>query len=357
MRPARLVMLMENNQQQSPLPAACFNLLNLLGYAAESETLRNQVETVLVDFMVKLPSDLAKWLGPDPEKGHDNEDNLRKQLRILRDPMFRRLNRLTSELAVRAKGIAVGEMPTRDKIGECVKSQLCLWTVRSEVDVVGGRERREPQPPPARRPSHAEYSEAASLLFAPEIPSSLRPRGRSVHWALHIARESLARSEEYLAAGQYGLARSALQAAGQVLHTCKGGQGLEDVRRRVDRRLQLIDHREKDRDRLKLHQACAEMAQTVERFCSLTALRQAQRESEALKRHLKHIGHVYQHGRPGPDHFVPVRYAGRNQDLPGPQRSDIDVFRAPKVGEPPLRSTSAACSIPDAGVQQSVWRR
>ena len=177
--------------------------------------------------------------------------------------MFRRLNRLTSELAVRAKGIAVGEMPTRDKIGECVKSQLCLWTVRSEVDVVGGRERREPQPPPARRPSHAEYSEAASLLFAPEIPSSLRPRGRSVHWALQIARESLARSEEYLAAGQYGLARSALQAAGQVLHTCKGGQGLEDVRRRVDRRLQLIDHREKDRDRLKLHQACAEMAQTV----------------------------------------------------------------------------------------------
>lgn len=283
---ARSAVPVENGPPLPPLPAACFNLLNLLGYAAESGTLRNQVETVLVDFMVKLPKERReKWLGRDPEKDQDGQEDLGKQLCILKDPTFRRLNRLTWRLAAKAQGIARGTMPLGRQIGQYVKEELCLWTAQAEMDVYGYRQLPEPQPT-TRRP-HAEYAEAASLLFASEIPSSLRPLGSSMDWALQIAREGLARAEDYLATGQYGLARSTLQGARQVLETCNCGQGLKALRRRVDRRLELVDRRQKDRERRDLYQGCAEMKREVERFCSVTALCEARRESEPLKRRLR----------------------------------------------------------------------
>src|SRR5438132_13152637 len=39
---------------------------------------------------------------------------------------------------------------------------------------------------------------------------------------------------------------------------------------------------------------------------------------------IKSVGHVDQHGRLAADHFVSMRYAGRNQDLPGPERAGVN---------------------------------
>src|ERR1700680_526982 len=39
---------------------------------------------------------------------------------------------------------------------------------------------------------------------------------------------------------------------------------------------------------------------------------------------IKTVGHVDQQGRIAADHFIPMRHAGRNQDLPGSEHAGVN---------------------------------
>src|SRR5690606_36333152 len=55
------------------LPAACFNLLNLVNAAFRSESLRVQVDRALVEVLVRLPPAMRRqWIGPDPLPERDD---------------------------------------------------------------------------------------------------------------------------------------------------------------------------------------------------------------------------------------------------------------------------------------------
>ncbi len=345
---ARAAILLDPDQSASPwatvLPAAAFNLLNLLNVAVQSEALCDGVELVLVDFMARLPKVVRQeWIGPDPrqednEKGgkrHDHEP-LRGAFRgqiagygqsggggisgtpveagkaveaadpepseeseqgeaelldgppILRDPTFRRLNRLAWKLALVARDIAPGPEPRAGGFHECAVRQLQLWTQRPEVDVAGDEYRLDGRARSAAA-QHASYAEAASLLYACHIPSSLTPREYTAVWSERLAQENVARAQEYLGAGDYGLARSALELALEALDGSKAGRARLGMRRQIEQQLRVVVERERVHRQLELHQACTSLRQDVERFCTRTNLCHARRESEDLQRRLDRL--------------------------------------------------------------------
>ena len=364
---ARAAILVDPDQSASPwaitLPAAGFNLLNLLNVAVQSEALGDEVEPVLVDFMARLPKVVREeWIGPDPdqesdgngEKGHDDEP-LGQALRahiagygqsrsgvvsgtpveagepaspvadgeeevgdgvadsnsptagsptepvaavsepepfaegeegagellegppILRDPTFTRLNRLACKLALLAHDIAPGPEPRAGQFYECAGSQLQLWTQRPEIDVAGDQYRLDGRARSAAA-QRGSYAEAASLLYARHIPSSLTPREYTVVWA-----------QEYLGAGDYGLAQSALELALEALDGSRVGRAGQAIRRQIKQQLRIVVQRERAHTELELHEACTGLRQDAERFCGLTNLCQARRESEDLERRLEQL--------------------------------------------------------------------
>lgn len=322
-------------QQLRPLPAACFNLLNLLNLAAVRSALRDDVEGALIDFMAALPKDVReRWLGPDPKpvkreadkdhpeagQGTDRQDagdetsrpgassapsaqaaeapsdaptpeeavrdDLRQRLHILQDTDFRRLNRLVSKLAIEAVKIAP---PKRNEsLLTCAVDQLRLWHPRPQVDVAGEAAGRSgPQSVSERR--HDEYAEVASLLYARHVPSSLTPREYTVIWAERLAQDSLGRSEEYLARGDYDLARSALESTQTALRGWEQEPRVHSLLEQVQNRLDLVRRRQSAHEQLELHEACAEIRQRVEEFCTLTSVCQAQRSLGGLTKQLGQV--------------------------------------------------------------------
>jgi len=314
------------------LPAACFNLLNLLNLAIQYETLGDEVETALVDFLVRLPKSIRQeWLGLDPKPkpdqdgsgaasasdgapvpaeppdadadpddhsdadpdadGDDRADpngDLRSRLGILRGRHYERFNKLRSRLAAAAMGIAPEADLDRGRFRELVASQLRLWSPRPEADVAGDAARRDPRQDP-RHARHADYAEAASLLYARHIPSSLTGRDYTVVWAERLGQENLARSEQYMDDGEYDLARAALASALHALARSKGGRRLRLLRRQVKRQLRRADQRQAAKVQLDLHETCAILEREVAALCALTDLCQAQRESAGLMRRLERV--------------------------------------------------------------------
>jgi len=189
-------------EQPTTLPEACFNLLNLLNFAAQSRRLQQQVESVLVDFMVGLPRQIReRWLGPDAEYEQCQDDasgitdsleqvtdadELHDRISILTDPTFKRLNTLTSKLAAEAQNIVSNRSPQQHRCEVCcaegaqtgMACRLRLWPRRRSTDVAGdwidnGFDW------PEHEIQYADYAEAATLLCAHEIPLALRNKMKS----------------------------------------------------------------------------------------------------------------------------------------------------------------------------------
>lgn len=340
---ARAAILMDPDQPESQqpveLPAACFNLLNLVNKGVETirgEMLRDEIEVVLVDFMAGLPKDVReRWIGRDPKAKEDGEDkkgladepasevqvdesardgqlppgetagvpaeavktpedddedkaDLRKRLSILRDPKFERLNKLTSKLAARAVQIAAAPKREGEDYREFVSRQLHVWSPRPQADVAGSAGERDPHWQAART-QHADYAEAASLLHAHDIPPSLTPQEYTIDWAERLAQESFTRAEEYLAAGDYDLARSTLGSVLAALNGVKESQSIKALREQFKRQMQLVARRQTAHEQLGVHQACTDIRKEVDGFCTLTELCHAQRESEGLQQRLREL--------------------------------------------------------------------
>ena len=234
------------------------------------------------------------WLGQPPKP--DDPDSRRgssdpspggtcQDLPILRDPTYRRLNTLVTRLAAQARGLVPD---SRHPLGHAssVFRQLSLWDCRLNGDRPGpeeaGRQRDCSVPDP-----HQRYAEAASLLLSDDIPFALTRPESPLARMEQSAREELAATEGYLAAGQYELAKSRLHVQRKVLLSLSARGGLAAVLARVDAQLEKVEALEAQEEQLEFQQACARLVSEVQEFCTLTDVCQAQNRLADLQRRLQ----------------------------------------------------------------------
>ena len=322
-------------RQPTGLPAACFNLANLINLAVDYEALRDQVEEVLVGYMKQAPEDIRRvWLGEVPQK----KKSARRPVRRGRGPRaaqdgaaakdepaqieeaaegeagaadeeedfgilkpkrssFRRLAHFMTRLVAAAQQMAPSPGPSEQEIKECAEMQLSLWMPRPELDVAGlqgGKSWREL----AQSLQHEDYAEAASLLYARQIPSSLTLEARNlVQWNARFARRDVDRARRHLSVGEYHDARAlltgTLEAVGQALASLaeSGEEGHERDQARLEKiqseatELQLeAERRQTEHERLDVHEERRRLTDKVDHFREHTVetLAQARREAEAL---------------------------------------------------------------------------
>mgnify|MGYP001389471306 CR=1 FL=1 len=305
--------------EDSRLPAACFNLLNLLTHALNRHPLCDQVEDVLVDFMIQLPRRAReRCLGPDlleiqesddakfpaqkedeqgmegtlrgapdadSDRGAVRQNRPRKRLRILKDPSFVRLTRLVVYLADGASTLA----PNLDEqcTVEAVASQLRLWTVESGDGVtdLGGaiRERRR------RRSRLDQCAEAASLLYASDIPSSLVPGDGSISWVKQYADRAFGLAEEYCRNSEYKLAERTLASLSEALEISRSDPLVETLTEEIAQHLQEVRRRGQAQAQLELYQTCTDLVRQVSLFCGRTDLCQAEFDADVLNRQVRKL--------------------------------------------------------------------
>jgi hypothetical protein len=240
------------------LPAACFNLLNLINVSFRVADLLRTVEEELADYFARLPEDLrAWWLGPpsrpDGSDSHAEPSHppgrTRQDLLILRDPTYRRLNTLVTHLAAQARGLVPARCPPLGHASSVFR-QLSLWDCRLSGDRPGLEEAGRPADDSVPD-QHQRYAEAASLLLSDDIPSLLTGPENPLARMEQSAREELAVTEGYVAAGQYELAKSRLHVQRKVLLSLHAPGALAAVLARVEARLAEIGALE---EQLEVHQ-------------------------------------------------------------------------------------------------------
>ncbi len=304
------------NSQETGLPTACFNLLNLINVAFGVPDLLQVIDEELVRFFAGLPDDLTTlWLGPlegaadvnragSVECGWDEacEANPQSAIRnpqfggllILRDPTYRRLHALVTRLAAQARGLVPD---SRHPLGHAssVFRQLSLWDCRLDGDRPGPQEAGHPEDHIVPE-QHQRYAEAASLLLSDDIPSSLTGPENPLARMEQSAREELAVTEGYLASGQYELAKSRLHVQRKVLLSLHARGELAAVLARVETQLEKIGALEAQEEQLQFQQACARFVSEVQEFCTLTDVGQAQSRLADLQRRLQQFQAQAQRG-------------------------------------------------------------
>ena len=275
------------------LPAACFNLLNVINVALEVGALAETVDDELTDFFARLSADQTeRWLGspasaetaPEnttPSSADDSEPSAERS--ILRDPGYRSLNRLTSNLAAGAMRMVQEHAPESPRPPSEKSGGLLLWITDLESEEV--HQEAGSGVKPCSGDDYARCAEAASLLVADDIPAALvgdEGPGRRVE---ELAQEELAEIEELVAAGHHALAQSRLEVQRRVLASLNHRR-LGRVLQQIDVELQRIAHAKKDLEQVQLQRTCGHLVSEVEQFCRVTNLAQAERKLGSLNRRL-----------------------------------------------------------------------
>jgi hypothetical protein len=272
------------------LPAACFNLLNLINVSLASSSLARAADEELADFFCRLPEEgRAFWLGRETAGEIDAtpedlccEEQPDGGFAILRDPTFRRLNTLTSCLASRAKGFAGNESDSTTSSLSAAASRLILWESRCGDGPSGHPDRS----------SHAAYdycAEAASLLLSDDIPSALTRLESPLARAEQSVREELATIESRLALSRYELVRSRLHAQRRILSSLNRRGRLAGLIARIDAQLERVDCLQSQNEQLHLQRACVGLTSAVEQFDGIIDLCQAQLQYEDLAGRIRRV--------------------------------------------------------------------
>jgi tetratricopeptide (TPR) repeat protein len=305
------------------LPAACFNLLNLINVALGTHHLTQVVDEELTDFFAHFPEEVrAQWLtsasSEESYRAHDLRARMRGKNRgaegggqragdgsrrqrparaesspsavvqasrpILRDATFRRLNTLLTRLAAQARGWTADAGH-----GGNPQSFLSLWDCRFEAGSApeGAGHRTGGRAALRSLPSDS-YAEAATVLLSDEVPSSLTRMASPLELAEQLAQEELADVEGRLARDHHHLARTRLQAQRRILSSLDHRGQLAGLIARLDAGLENVAHLEKQKEQLEFQRTCARLVTEVEQFCRLTDACRAEREFRDLERRLQH---------------------------------------------------------------------
>ncbi len=277
------------------LPAACFNLLNLINVSLAADHLARAVDEELVDFFAQVPEGVRTlWLGPESseetrelcEGRPGRSAGPGPDLLILRDRSCRRLNMLTVRLATCARGLAAHEpLPTMSRLS-AGGARLHLWDCRvnGNEPAPKGDAGRASHPPPL---VHDRWAEAAGLLLSEDVPASLVRLETPLTRAERFAEEELADVEGQLALNRCELARSRLHVQRRILMSLNRRGHVAGLLARIDAQLERITQIEVHRGHLEYQRACARLVSEVERFCRVTDLCRAERERYDLERRLQ----------------------------------------------------------------------
>ncbi len=279
------------------LPAACFNVLNLINVALGSDSLVQAVDEELADFFSQLSEEVRTfWLGPEPDE--DNRewraDRLShagrpdRNLSVLWDPTYRRLNMATTRLAAQARRLTAAEAPQTAKRLSWAGSQLCLWECRYN-DSGSGKDGDIETPDHHVLGGHDRYAEAASLLLSDDVPTCLMRLESPLCQAERFAEEELADIESRLALNHYELAKSRLQVQRRILSSLNRRGRFAGLLARMDVQLERIARMEAQSAQFDFQRACARLVSAVEQFCRTTDPDQADREFPDLARRLRHF--------------------------------------------------------------------
>jgi len=265
------------------VPAACFNLLNLINVSLDSAHLTQVVDEELADFFSQRSEDRTTWwLGQEiPAPGDGQQDG--PDIKILRDLTYRRLNTLTTRLAVCAGNLVGDESASATNRLSVTASQLVLWESRSNGDTLAGDTSHSTQT------ASGCCAEAASLLLSGDIPSSLTRLESPLARAEQSAREELADIEGRLVLGQYELVRSRLQVQRRILSALNRRGRLAGLIARIDAQLDRVDYRQSQSEQLDLQRTCARLISAVEQFGRLTNRCQAERRYDDLIHKLRSV--------------------------------------------------------------------
>ncbi len=279
------------------LPAACFNLLNLINVALGGDNLTQAVDEELADCFSQLPEEVRTyWLGPESDEENPewraNEPNHAAKpdggLLILRDPLYGRLNRMTARLAAQAHGLTAAEAPQAAKRMSWAGSQLRLWECRYS-DSGSGQDGDAEKPDRPVFSGHDHYAEAASLLLSDDVPACLMRLESPVSQAERFAQEELADIENRLALSHYELAKSRLHVQRRILSSLNRRGRFAGLLARMDAQLERIVQMEAQSEQFDYQRACARVVSAVEQFCRITDPCQADREFADLDRRLRHF--------------------------------------------------------------------
>jgi hypothetical protein len=279
------------------LPAACFNLLNLINVAFGSPDLLRSVDEELTGFFAPLgPEVRSRWLGElseleadDPQGGAANPPpgDSEGRVPILRDPTYRRLNALVTRLSAAAHRLAAGLHHSMDR-PSAVFRRLSLWDCRLPDDPSGPQGTRPGDDRFVEGEGH-RYAEAAALLLSDDIPSCLTRQDHPLARLEPSIQEELAVIEGHLAAGQYELARSRLLVQRRILESLDERYGLAPLLRYVDAQVERIGHLEAQEERFQVQKACGRLVAEVEEFCTRTDGAPAQSAWEDLQRRVQQL--------------------------------------------------------------------
>ncbi|GEM_PF-496286 len=279
------------------LPAACFNLLNLINVALGGDNLAQAVDEELADCFSQLPEEVRTfWLGPESDEenpewrvsGPNRAGKPDGGLLILRDPAYGRLNRMTAHLAAQACGLIAAEASPAAKRISSAGSRLRLWECRYG-DSSSGQDGDAEKPDRPASSGHDHYAEAASLLLSDDVPACLMRLESPVSQAERFAQEELADIESRLALSHYELAKSRLHVQRRILSSLNRRGRFAGLLARIDAQLERIAQIEAQSEQFDFQRACAKLVSAVEQFCRITDPCQADREFAELDRRLRHF--------------------------------------------------------------------
>jgi len=286
----------ETGPQPVGLPAACFNLLNLINVSLESAALTRVVDEELAVYLSQLGQQaMASWFGGENPassdelpSGADAASEAKPRFAILRDPSCKRLNTFTSRLALHAGDLAGGDGAAGTERLSSSASRLILWDSRSNGDGLSGNvaagdvER-------SLLGSYGYCAEAANLLLSEDVPSSLTRQESPLIRAEQAAREELAIIENHLTLGQYELAKSRLEVQRRILTSLNRRGRLSGLLTRVEALLERAASLQSQSEQLDLQRTCASLISEVERHCRLVDLCRAEREHDDLVGKLQQV--------------------------------------------------------------------
>lgn len=321
--------------KETALPSAAFSLLNLLNRALQEEMLIEPVERFLLDYLVGLGLESGirrKWIGLDPVNPEDklrgsdqtqqtrpderstSQDRppglskeeearaveesrlkwLRSHLGVLKEyegegrkrrRLYTRFARLTSNLALRAEGMAPAERPGEVK-PDWIGKNLVLWDPHPPCSVPGDDTPRGPAAGEKQQP-HDRYVEAVAILYGQHIPSSFRRHTTGVRWVEEQAKAALARAGLYLAAEDYGQALVALQGALEAVRGEGRSRRIRALVRRLEREQRAVQRQQKDHERRRLTGDLQGLCNDVEGFCRQSDPYEIWRRRDDLRRRLE----------------------------------------------------------------------
>ena len=270
------------------LPAACFNLLNLINACLGVEPLARVVDRELVDFFSPVSTGVrAFWLGQEPN-GADRDSGEDANQWILCDPTYRRLNFLTTRLAFQAGRLVGSDRASGVGRSLPAASQLSLWD--SCADRPGpDAEISHRDAPYVNNGNYERYAEAASLLLREDIPSTLVKLESPLSRAERFAEEELADIESHLARDHWESLRPRLQVQRGILSSLNRQGRATSLIARVDAQLERVAQLERQKKQSELQKACGRLISEVERFCTITDLCEADAEFDDLESRLQQL--------------------------------------------------------------------